>query len=46
MSKRVKVNFETVNKGRYKVIPHEKVNESRRRISENMRKFIRKLKRK
>ncbi len=46
MSKRVKINFETVNKGRYNIIPPEKIAESRKRIAENMREFIRKLKRK
>ena len=46
MSKRVKINFETVNKGKYEIIPPEKIAESRKRIAENMRKFIRKLKRK
>jgi len=46
MSKRVKINFETVNKGKYEIIPPEKIAESRKRIAENMRRFIRKLKRK
>jgi len=46
MSKRVKINFETVNKGMYEIIPPEKIVESRQRIAENMRKFLRKLKRK
>ena len=46
MSKRVKINFETINKGKYELIPTKKVVESKQRIAENMRKFIRKLKRK
>jgi hypothetical protein len=44
MSKRVKINFETVNKGKYEIIPPEKIAESRKRIAENMRRFIRKPK--
>ena len=43
MSKRVKINFETVNKGKYEIIPPEKMEKSRKRIAENMRKFIRHL---
>jgi len=46
VSKRVKINFETINKGRYEIIPPEKIEESRKRIAKNMREFIRKLKRK
>ena len=46
MSKRVKINFETVNKGKYEIIPPEKIAESKKMIAENMRKFIKKLKRK
>jgi len=46
MSKRVKINFETINKGKYEIIPPDKIAESRERIAENMRKFIRKLNRK
>jgi hypothetical protein len=46
MSKRVKISFETINEGKYEIIPPEKIAESRKRIAENMRKFIRKLKRK
>jgi predicted component of type VI protein secretion system len=37
MSKRVKINFETINKGRYEIIPPEKVAESRERIKQNMK---------
>jgi hypothetical protein len=46
MSKRVKINFETVNKGRYEIIPPEKIAESRERIKQNMKAFIKKMKRK
>jgi len=46
MSKRVKINFETINKGNYEIIPPEKIDESRKRIAKNMRKIIRKLKHK
>lgn len=46
MSKRVKINFETINEGKYKIIPPEKIAESNSRIKEAMKKFIRKLKRK
>ncbi len=42
MSKRVKINFEIINKGRYEIIPPEKVAESRARIKHNMKTFIRK----
>ncbi len=43
MSKRVKINFETINKGKYTIIPPEDIEKSRKRISESMRKFIRNL---
>ena len=46
MSKRVKINFETINKGKYEIIPPEKIAESRERIKQNMKAFLRKLKRK
>jgi len=46
MSKRVKINFETINKGRYEIIPPEKIAESRERIKQNMKAFIKKMKRK
>jgi len=46
MSKRTKISFETINKGRYEIIPPEKIAESRERIKKNMRAFIRKMKRK
>ena len=38
--KRVKINFETINKGNYKIIPAEKIDESRRRIKSEMKKFV------
>ena len=37
MSKRVKINFESINKERYEIIPPEKVAESRERIKQNMK---------
>ena len=46
MSKRVKINFETVNKGEYEIIPPTKIADSRERIKQNMRAFLRKIKRK
>ena len=39
MSKRVKINFEIINKGKYEIIPPEKVAESRERIKQNMKTF-------
>lgn len=44
MTKRVKVNFETINKGKFENIPNEKICETNKRIKEIMNKFIRKLK--
>ncbi len=44
MSKRVKINFETINKGRYEIIPPEKVAESREQIKQNMKTFLKKIK--
>lgn len=46
MSKRIKINFETINKGEYEIIPPEKITESNARIKKAMKKIIRKLKRK
>jgi hypothetical protein len=43
MSKRVKINFESINKERYEIIPPEKVAESRERIKQNMKTFIKKI---
>jgi hypothetical protein len=42
--KRTKINFDTINKGKYEVIPKEKVHETNLRIKENMKDFLRKLK--
>jgi hypothetical protein len=43
MSKRAKINFETINKGRYEIIPPEKVAESRERIKHYMKNFLKKI---
>jgi hypothetical protein len=43
MSKRVKINFENINNGRYEIILPEKVAESRERIKQNMKTFIKKI---
>ena len=43
MSKRVKINFESINKERYEIIPPEKVAESRERIKQNMKTFLKKI---
>ena len=43
MSKRVKINFETVNKNmEVTIIPHEVVTETNERIRKAMKKFHRK----
>jgi hypothetical protein len=41
MSKRVKINFETVNSDRYEIPPPEKVAESRTRIRREMQRLRR-----
>ena len=46
MSKRIKINFETINKGNYEIIPPQEIAESNARIKKAMKKFIKKLKRK
>jgi hypothetical protein len=46
MSKRIKINFETINKGKYEIIPPKEIAESNARIKKAMNEFIRKLKRK
>jgi hypothetical protein len=46
MSKRVKINFENINNGKYEIIPPEKVAESRERIKQNMKTFLKKIKNK
>jgi molybdate-binding protein len=38
MSKRVKINFESINKERYEIIPPE-----RERIKQNMKTFLKKI---
>jgi hypothetical protein len=43
VSKRVKINFEIINKGKYQLIPSKEIAESRQRIAGNMRNFIRRL---
>ena len=43
LSKRVKINFESINKERYEIIPPEKVEESRERIKQNMKTFLKKI---
>lgn len=40
MSKRVKINFETCNKGKYEIISPKKINESRKNIGKAMKSFI------
>jgi len=44
MSKRVKINFETINKGKYEIIPPKLIHETNERIRENMKKIIREYK--
>ena len=44
MSKRIKINFETVNGDKYDVIPKEKIAETNNRIRESMKKIKRKIK--
>lgn len=39
MSKRVKINFETITKGEYEIIPPEKIAESNARIKKAMKEF-------
>ena len=43
LSKRVKINFESINKERYEIIPPEKVAESREQIKQNMKTFLKKI---
>lgn len=44
MSKRIKINFETINKGRYEIIPWEKIHETNKRIKKALRKLKQKTK--
>jgi len=46
MSKRIKINFEIINKGKYEIIPPKEIAESNARIKKTMKEFVRKLKRK
>ena len=39
MSKRVKINFETINEGKYEIIPPEKIAESNARIKKAMKEI-------
>ncbi len=39
MSKRVKINFELINKGIYEIIPLEDIHKANRRIKKEMRKI-------
>ena len=41
MSKRVKINIGSINKGNYKVIDPKKIAESRKRISKKMKEAYR-----
>lgn len=43
MSKRVKINFETINKGKYEVIPPEKIAETNARIKKAMKEFKKRM---
>jgi len=40
MSKRLKVSFESVNKGKYAIIPKASIAETNKRIKEEMRIFM------
>ena len=44
MSKRIKINFETINKGKYEIIPSEKIHETNKRIKKALRKLKQKIK--
>jgi hypothetical protein len=44
MSKRVKITFDTINKGKYQVIPLEEIHETNKRVREEMRKLKKKNK--
>lgn len=44
MSKRVKINFESINKGKYEIIPWELIYETNKRIKEAMSKLKQKFK--
>lgn len=42
MSKRIKINFKIINKGKYTIIPLKEIIETNESIKKNMRKIIRK----
>lgn len=44
MSKRVKINFETINQGKYQIIPWEKIHETNKGVKEAIRKLRGKFK--
>lgn len=46
MSKRVKINFQTINEGNYTVIPGKEIAEVNKRIREAMLPVVREFKRK
>ena len=39
ISKRIKTNFETINKGKYEIIPSEKIHETNKRIKKALKKL-------
>ena len=43
-TKRVKINFKTINKDNYQIISKEKIDETNKLIRVEMRNFMRKLK--
>lgn len=43
ISKRIKINFETINKGKYEIIPSEKIHETNKRIKKALRKLKQKV---
>lgn len=43
MSKRVKVNFETINAGKYTIIPAKDIAEINARVKKEMKKFTKDL---
>lgn len=42
MSKRIKINFDTVNEGKYEIIPPEQIAQSIKNIREGMKEVFRK----
>ena len=44
MSKRVKVNFQTINQGKCEIIPWEKIRETNKRVKKAIRKLRGKFK--